>query len=64
MKRSIKKGTLSLILIASIIALIVAGCGSSNDKDNGSTNGEELVTIHVGASPVPHGNIRSCETTS
>jgi len=57
LKRSIKKGTLSLILVASIIALIVAGCGSSNDTDPGSTNDEELITVNVGASPVPHAEI-------
>jgi len=53
------KKFVSILLAISLVAVMLAGCGSSSSSSSGSTDDK---TIVVGASPTPHAEIlKACE---
>ncbi len=47
------------IAVAGATAVLLAGCGSPSERaaDNGGDSGDDVVTLRVGATPLPHAEI-------
>lgn len=57
MKLSARKNIIYFILLVGITLLAATGCGSNETNQTGPANETELVTVNVGASPLPHAEI-------
>lgn len=57
MKLLARKNIIYFILLVGITLLAATGCGSNETNQTGPANETELVTVNVGASPLPHAEI-------